>query len=385
GEELIRLMTEQTMRQKLAHEQQMDKSRMSLEEQRLNETMRRNAFDESRTKRGDQIAEAEGVTSALDAGFDPSSAMDMDVSEADATKLAGTPQAARLRTIMNLTARPTDPAMAASMDQTPTVTGQRLAPTGAQQGQRRLVNLRRRVSGDLAAATTEEQRRGAAARAFEEGVSVPESLTKPTTTETLKLAEGERGRDFEDFKKRADYQEGQLRTRPAKPVRENLTPGQAFNATRALRNDFVRATQAAREVQGQFKIMNPSLDAVKAGAAAPGSQGVLVTFQKILDPTSVVRESEYARSGAGLSLLNRIEGQWMRIKEGGANVPVDELEKFVTLAEQFTKNQATAAAETKAQIDAIAEEYGIDPTNITREFGAQPAGGRVRVPLNEIR
>lgn len=154
-----------------------------------------------------------------------------------------------------------------------------------------------------------------------------------------------------------------------------LTPNEALRTTRSLRNDFIRETSSAREAVRQLELMKSSLQAVKAGAAAPGSQGVLVTFQKILDPTSVVRESEYARSASGLSLLSRLEGSWMRIKEGGAGVPVSELENFVALAEQFARNQARFAGEAKAQIDAIADRYGLDKALITREVGPQQDDG----------
>ena len=178
------------------------------------------------------------------------------------------------------------------------------------------------------------------------------------------------------------------RTDWAAMVREPETPGEQIptptarlNATRALRNDFVRETKAAAEVMRQFEQMQSSLSAVKQGSLAAGSQGVLVTFQKILDPTSVVRESEYARSASGLSLLNRLEGKWQTIVKGGAGVPVAELETFVKLAEQFSRNQAKYAKETKQQIESIASDFGLDPSHMTREFEpeADDAGATQKV------
>ena len=154
-----------------------------------------------------------------------------------------------------------------------------------------------------------------------------------------------------------------------------VTPNAALESTLKLRDRFVRETQSAQAVKTQYDLMKASLEAVKNGAAAPGSQGVLVTFQKILDPTSVVRESEYARSASGLSLINRLEGQWMKIEQGGAGVKPDELEKFVKLAEQFVRNQARAAQVTKDQIDGIAREFGLKPENITRELGIAASEG----------
>jgi hypothetical protein len=158
--------------------------------------------------------------------------------------------------------------------------------------------------------------------------------------------------------------------RPVAAGASGPTPTAALNATRQLRNDFVRETASARTVQQQLALMKSSLQAVQQGREAPGSQGVLVTFQKILDPTSVVRESEYARSASGLSLLQNLEGRMMRITQGGAGVTPAQLAEFVQLAEQFANNQARFANETKGQIDAMASKFGLDPALITREFDA---------------
>jgi hypothetical protein len=203
---------------------------------------------------------------------------------------------------------------------------------------------------------------------------------------------------FEDYVARAAAQEGRdvktLSTKDIDRYRETyrldpritiktpreVTPTAALNMTRSLRNDFTKETGAARTIEAQLANMKSSLQAVKAGQAPAGSQGVLVTFQKILDPTSVVRESEYARSASGLSLLGRLEGQWMRLQQGGAGVTVKDLEQFVALADQFAQNQRRAAAETKSQIDAIATEYGLKPELITREIGAPPADQNQTAP-----
>jgi hypothetical protein len=167
-------------------------------------------------------------------------------------------------------------------------------------------------------------------------------------------------------------QPGDVPYTPPARTRTEMTPSQSFNATRQLRNDFVRETKSASTMRQQLNLMEQALAATKAGNKAAGNQGVLVTFQKILDPTSVVRESEYARSASGQSLLSRMEGALQRLAVGGAGVPDDELEKFVDLARQFTQSQAEFAATTKEQIEGVAEEYGINSKNITRDFA--PAG-----------
>jgi hypothetical protein len=158
-----------------------------------------------------------------------------------------------------------------------------------------------------------------------------------------------------------------------------VTPNEALSATMRLRNDFRTETKSAQEVNRQYELMKSALQSVKDGREAAGSQGVLVTFQKILDPTSVVRESEYARSSAGQSYLSRMQGTLDRIQRGGAGVPVSELEDFVKTAEQFAVKQREYANVAKDQIEGIARRYGLEPSDITRDLEAPDSGGSVTV------
>ena len=164
-----------------------------------------------------------------------------------------------------------------------------------------------------------------------------------------------------------------------------VTPTAALAATRSLRNDFLKETGAATEVNRQLGLMEESLAAVKGGSLPAGSQGILVTFQKILDPTSVVRESEYARSAQGLSLMGRLQGKWQTIQQGGAGVTVKDLEDYVELARQFAERQKQFANSTKVQIDGIADEYGLKKELITRDIetpeqgAVSPAGAPLTV------
>jgi hypothetical protein len=109
---------------------------------------------------------------------------------------------------------------------------------------------------------------------------------------------------------------------------------------------------------------------IRHTSANAGSQAILVTFQKILDPDSVVRESEYARSKQGVSLMDRIRGEWMRMTQGGAGVPVNELEGFVALASQWVAESRASASRIKSMTDDVARRRGLNPENITRSYSS---------------
>lgn len=203
-------------------------------------------------------------------------------------------------------------------------------------------------------------------------------------------ADLETGDDRDAADKRAVKRAGDIATaqesaqarfrKPDAPPRPAvMTPGQKFQATQSLRKSFDMESRAAREVAMQLSQMQAGIGAARKGDMAAGSQAVLVTFQKILDPASVVRESEYARSSSGQALLSRIQGAVEQLRVGGASIPVGELERFVSLANTFAENQARAAMESKEQIEAVATEYGIDPALVTRDIqapGGAPAPSR---------
>lgn len=154
-----------------------------------------------------------------------------------------------------------------------------------------------------------------------------------------------------------------------------LRPAQALTATRSLQNDYRKVMSAPSEMQRQLGIMEAGLEAARRGDLNAGSQAVLVTFQKILDPTSVVRESEYARTPEGLGLMQRIEGIMPRLAQGGPGVPASELETFAALARTLTEGVTSRAQQNAQSILELATEYGIDPKLITGSGAAPSAGG----------
>lgn len=159
--------------------------------------------------------------------------------------------------------------------------------------------------------------------------------------------------------------------------------GPRFKASQEaqLRQEFDRAEEVPREVERQLANMQIGLRRFTEGDQIGGSQLVLVTFQRILDPESVVRESEYARTPAGLGFIQRIEGFVERLgivgPGGGAGVPEDELRGMVETAAAMAENMKGFNSGIRARIQRTAEDQGLDPTLIfadTSDLAAPPLG-----------
>lgn len=148
-----------------------------------------------------------------------------------------------------------------------------------------------------------------------------------------------------------------------------LTPQDKMAAEFKLYKDVDTATKDARTVGTQVNIMQSSLDAALEAVANgqslnAASQGVIVTFNKILDPTSVVRESEYARSAEGVSLISRLEGKYQQLSQGGAGLTVEELQSFVDLANELASGYEEEQLGYLKRARVQAENWGLDLNNV---------------------
>ena len=158
-----------------------------------------------------------------------------------------------------------------------------------------------------------------------------------------------------------------------------VTPSQQFSMEERLAKSWVSANQSSREVQRQFSLMQTGLKRFRAGDKNGGSQAVLVTFQKILDPTSVVRESEYARTASGQSFLNRLAGYEQKLAQGGAGMTDGELAAMVETARQFMSDMQTFTGGARKRIESQSKQYNLNPSSIFDDAGS--AGGSNADPL----
>ncbi len=136
-----------------------------------------------------------------------------------------------------------------------------------------------------------------------------------------------------------------------------------------LSKTWKAATTPAIELDRQVKMLDTGLNAARRGDMAQGAQVILVTFQKVLDPPSVVRESEYMRSASGQSLMNRVRGYLEQLQKGGAGISVAELEKFAKLAKEAATAQSKGYLDSeKKRIGKVADRYEIPHELIFQDF-----------------
>jgi hypothetical protein len=149
-----------------------------------------------------------------------------------------------------------------------------------------------------------------------------------------------------------------------------------------MQTQWDKEAQSSRDMQRTVATMRTGLDRFAADPNG-ASQMILVTFQKALDETSVVRESEYARSADGISKIEAVRGKIERYLKGGAGVPRAALAELVASAEALLKNIEGSSVGFRARTSRTAARYGIPEDLIFTDDPRTPGVG-IGIPTGGV-
>ena len=142
-----------------------------------------------------------------------------------------------------------------------------------------------------------------------------------------------------------------------KPTDERLVRGQQFSNENTLRDEYTAQTANFRVITDAYKKIMTTAD---TGA---GDMSLLYQYVKLLDPGSVVRESEFATAAASGSFGDQIQGAVQRIATGKRLTP--ELKaQFRNEAQNIFDQQQSSANQTAEQYRRLAIDYGLDPMRV---------------------
>jgi hypothetical protein len=193
---------------------------------------------------------------------------------------------------------------------------------------------------------------------------------KAEALKTAQLGLSERQEDKQKFDLLMRQMDATTRTAVAgimAAARGQITPATENSILGRLTTQADKVTGPYRELKRQHNLMSAGMQAALAGNQNFGGQAIINTFNKILDPLSVVRESEYARTQEGLAVLTRLEGLVQKWKDGGTGVPVAELQKMYDLATTAVKGYERLLAPQLRRTAAQAEQQKQDPKLIIGE------------------
>ena len=157
-----------------------------------------------------------------------------------------------------------------------------------------------------------------------------------------------------------------------------VTPGssQQFQQADKLRDEFQKLTADFRVVQNSYENMRQSAE--KPSGA--GDMSLLYSYVRLLDPTSVVRESEFATAAASGSFGERVQGAVGRVLSG-ERLPDSLRQDFMREARNLYNTQLRNHNQIADQYTNLAKQNGLNPANIVTRFDrAQPESEPVPPP-----
>lgn len=90
-------------------------------------------------------------------------------------------------------------------------------------------------------------------------------------------------------------------------------------------------------------------------------QALITLFNKLTDPQSVVRESEYARTAENIPLMNQIKGKVEKVMKGGAGLTAEERKSLMDMANLMQKGYDDIRQQRMNEYRGYGMAGGLDP------------------------
>jgi hypothetical protein len=161
----------------------------------------------------------------------------------------------------------------------------------------------------------------------------------------------------------------------------NLPADKRFEWEDKLRSDYRNDIKPFREVQDAHRIIKNAL----SNPSPANDLAAATKFMKLLDPGSVVRESELAMAMQASGLWDRLTNYHQMLLSGQKLTPTQRTD-FAKAADSIFDNVNAMWGEIDSAYDASAKAYGIDPSRVKMGGGSakpiarkkyNPATGRI--------
>ena len=138
-----------------------------------------------------------------------------------------------------------------------------------------------------------------------------------------------------------------------------------FDAENKIYTEYTKATASMVESQIAFNKLKQAADQ----GDGPGDLALVFSFMKMLDPGSVVRESEFAAAQDTAGLFQKLQVLAKKVEDGSL-LSVEQRKGFLDLSQKFLNAGNAHMATIRRNKGLQVKNYGLNAANI---FGYEPA------------
>jgi hypothetical protein len=166
-------------------------------------------------------------------------------------------------------------------------------------------------------------------------------------------------------------------------VAQESRPKDMGEASAKLRKEFnnLQEIKDYNNIKTKYNGMVVALQEANTSKNLVAADQALITlFNKMTDPNSVVRESEYARTGANIPLINQIKGKANKIISGGAGLTPEERTAIVRMGKLFMGTYQNNYNQRTEEYKGYARQRGLDPDTVIAPINQQnnvPSSGGI--------
>lgn len=147
-----------------------------------------------------------------------------------------------------------------------------------------------------------------------------------------------------------------------------VDPDKTFAAEEKIRKEWQGRSKVYNELQGTYKNIQSS-SAAQTGA---GDIALITSFMKMLDPGSVVRETEFATARDTAGLYAQLQNVLQKAKDGQILKP-EQRNQYVSLSKKYLDAAQEKAKQEKEDLGLVVKNYRLNPENV---FGKERSGQR---------
>jgi hypothetical protein len=142
-------------------------------------------------------------------------------------------------------------------------------------------------------------------------------------------------------------------------LEDGVDPAKKFEQEEKLRKEYQGRTKVYSELGSTYSNIESSAKA-KTG---PGDVALIIGFMKMLDPGSVVRETEFATARDTAGLYTALENA-LKKAQNGQFLQSDQRKNFVDLAKQYLDAAQAKAIDDKKALGIVVKNYKLNPENV---------------------